>query len=85
MIQQTDVQARLRLFRYGLIVVVIVTFMVSLLAPVASLRNTGLPVPPITDFLGTAILFTVVVAIICVVAYIAYSYFLTKKMPFGGT
>jgi uncharacterized membrane protein len=85
MIQQSDVQARLRLFRYGLIVVVIVTFMVSLLAPVASLRNTGLDSPPITDFLGTAILFTIVVAVLCVVAYIAYSYFLTKKMPFGGS
>jgi hypothetical protein len=85
MIQQSDIPARLRLFRYGLVVVVVVTFMVSLLAPVASLRTTGLPVPPVTDFLGTAILFTIVVAIICVVAYIAYSYFLTKKMPFGGS
>jgi hypothetical protein len=84
MIQQSDVQARLRLFRYGLIVVVVVTFMVSLLAPVASLRNTGLAVPPITDFLGTAILFTIVVAIICVIAYVAYAYILTKKLPFGG-
>lgn len=84
MIQQSDAQARLRLFRYGLIVVVIVTFMVSLLAPVASLRNTGLAVPPITDFLGTAVLFTIVVAVLCVIAYVAYSYFLTKKMLFGG-
>ncbi len=84
MIQQSDIPARLRLFRYGLIVVVVVTFMVSLLAPVASLRNTGLAVPPVTDFLGTAVLFTIVVGIICVVAYIAYSYFLTKKMPFGN-
>ena len=85
MIDRSDIQGRLRLFRYGLIVVVVVTFLVSLLAPVASFRNTGLAVPPITDFLGTAILFTVVVAIICAVVFVAYTYFLTKKMPFGGS
>lgn len=33
MIAQSDIQGRLRLFRYGLIVVVVVTFFVALLAP----------------------------------------------------
>lgn len=84
MIDRSDTQARLRLFRYGLIAIVVVTFLISLMAPVAILRTTGLPLPPITDFLGTALLFTVVVAIIAGLAYVAYSYFLTKKMPFGS-
>lgn len=84
MIDRSDTQARLRLFRYGLIAIVVVTFLISLMAPVAILRTTGLPLPPITDFLGTALLFTIVVAIIAGLAYVAYSYFLTKKMPFGS-
>ena len=86
MINQSDFQARLRLFRYGLIVVVIVTFLISLLAPAVSLNvvtAAGLPAPAITDFLGTAIMFTIVVAVLAVIAYAAYHYVLTKSWPFG--
>ena len=86
MINQSDFQARLRLFRYGLIVVVIVTFLISLLAPAVSLNvvtAAGLPAPSITDFLGNAILFTIVVAVLAVVAYAVYHYVLTKSWPFG--
>ena len=86
MINQSDFQARLRLFRYGLIVVVIVTFLISLLAPAVSLNvvtAAGLPAPAITDFLGTAIMFTIVVAVLAVIAYAAYHYVLTKTWPFG--
>jgi hypothetical protein len=86
MINQSDFQARLRLFRYGLIVVVIVTFLISLLAPAVSLNvvtAAGLPAPAITDFLGNAILFTVIVGILSVVAYAVYHYVLTKSWPFG--
>lgn len=86
MINQSDFQARLRLFRYGLIVVVIVTFLISLLAPAVSLNvltSAGLPAPAITDFLGTALLFTVVVAVISIAAYAGYHYLLTKTWPFG--
>jgi membrane-anchored glycerophosphoryl diester phosphodiesterase (GDPDase) len=87
MIKQTDIGGRLRLFRYGLIVVVVVTFMVSLLAPYFALRGVGqagVSAPPLTDFLGTAVLFTIVVAIVAAVAYVAYHYALTKTLPFGG-
>jgi hypothetical protein len=86
MVKLSDTQARLRLFRYGLVVIVMVTFLVSLLAPYAALRfvdTGGLPIPPITDFLGTALLFTVVVAAIAVVAYFAYRYVLTATMGKG--
>ena len=88
MIDRSDVQGRLRLFRYGLIVVVIVTFLISLLAPAVSLNvvtAAGLPAPSITDFLGNAILFTVVVAVISVIAYAVYHYMLTKSWPFMGS
>lgn len=87
MIDQSDIQGRLRLFRYGLIVVVVVTFLVSLLTPVVSLnfiQTAGLPAPAITDFLGTAIMFTVVVGIVAVIAYCVYHYVLTKTWPFIG-
>lgn len=88
MIKPSDIQARLRLFRYGLVVVVLVTFLVSLLAPYAALRfvdTGGIPVPPITDFLGTAFLFTVIVAVIAVIAYFVYRYVLLNTVKKGET
>jgi hypothetical protein len=88
MIDRSDVQARLRLFRYGLIVVVVVTFLISLLAPAFSLNGLkdvpGITAPGISDFLGNAIVFTIVVAIVAVVAYAVYHYLLTKTWPFMG-
>jgi hypothetical protein len=76
-----DVEGRLRLFRYGLIVVVVVAFLVSLLAPYVSLSflNTVGITYNITDGLGTALLFTVVVAVIAVIAYFAYRAVLTRS------
>lgn len=88
MISQTDTQGRLRLFRYGLVVVVIVTFLISLLAPYAAmngLRGAGIEVPSMGDFIGTAILYSIVVAVIAVVAYAVYHYFLTKSWPMMGS
>ncbi|MCB9451407.1 MAG: hypothetical protein H6672_08195 [Anaerolineaceae bacterium] len=79
MTKPSDIQARLRLFRYGLVVIVAVTFLISLLAPYAALRfvNTGgVAVPPITDFLGTAILYTIIVSVVAILAYYAYRYVL---------
>lgn len=87
MIKQTDVEARLRLFRYGMVVIVVVAFLLTLLAPYAYLSgvtNAGVARPPLTDFLGTALLFTLIVAIVAVAAYVAYHYVLTKTLPFGG-
>ena len=87
MIQQSDIEGRLRLLRYGLIVLVLVTFVVTLLAPVAALRfvtEAGLSLPPITDFLGTAVLFAVVVAVISVGIYFGYSMLLNKGITTGG-
>ena len=73
MIEQSDIQGRLRLFRYGLIVIVVVTFLVSLLAPFSRTNIDGVATPPITDFLGTALLFTVVVAVLAVIVYFVYA------------
>ena len=87
MISQSDIQGRLRLFRYGLVVVVIVTFLVSLLAPYAALnglRGAGVAVPSIGDFIGNAILYSIVVAIIAVIAYAVYHYVLTRTWPMMG-
>lgn len=98
MIKQTDVKGRLSLLRYGLIVVVVVTFLVALLAPYtvaapwAAELNTvadaleaagGTDVPRasvnITDFLGQALLYTVIVAVICVVIYFVYAHIISSK------
>ena len=75
-----DIEGRLRLFRYGLIVIVIVAFLVSLLAPYVALSfvtTAGISYG-ITDGLGTALLFTVVVAVLAVVAYFGYRMLLTR-------
>lgn len=77
MIQQSDVEGRLRLLRYGLIVLVIVTFIVTLLSPVVA----GLPLG--SDFLGTAILFSVVVAVISVGIYFGYRSILQRNESGG--
>jgi putative copper export protein len=84
MISQSDIAARLRLFRYGLVVIVVVTFMVSLLAPMAALQNVP-NAPPITAHLGTALLLTVVVAVLMVIAYFAYQYVLNKTVASSDT
>lgn len=87
MIDRGDIPARLRLFRYGLLVIVVVTFVISLLAPTFALRglaDSGITPPPMTDFLGSALLYAVVVGIVAVIAYAVYHYVLTKKWPFVG-
>lgn len=81
MIQQSDIQGRLNLLRYGLVVLVIVTFLVALLAPFASLRNIeGITPPPITEFIDEAIIATIIVSILAVIVYFAYSRLLQRTM-----
>lgn len=84
MIAQTDLQGRLRLLRYGLVVLVIVTFLVSLLAPYAAVRpyaDAAGQTVQITDFLGTALLYTVVVAVLAVIVYFVYQNILQRTAP----
>ena len=83
MIQQTDIAGRLRLFRYGLVVITVVTFMISLLAPWASFRNLEIPEasrPAMTEFLMNALIYTVIVAIIMIVVYFAYAEILKRTV-----
>jgi len=91
MISQTDTQGRLRLLRYGLIVLVVVTFFVAWLVPYAQLApairslndaNPGLnaTVPGLFDNLGQAILITVVVAVLAGVIYFVYQNVLQRTI-----
>jgi hypothetical protein len=83
MINQADVQGRLRLLRYGLVVVVVVTFLVSLLAPYAAVRpyaDAAGQTVQITDFLGTALIYTVIVGVLAVVVYFAYQNVLQRTV-----
>jgi hypothetical protein len=75
-ISQTDIEGRLRLLRYGFIVVVIITFLVSLLAPYVYTRAMG---TSITDFLGNSVIFTIVVGIIAAAVYVGYSNMLKRS------
>ena len=83
MISQTDIQGRLRLLRYGLIVLVVVTFLVALLIPFAAVRPfaaaANQPVQ-IGDFFGWALLATVVVAVLSVIVYFVYQNILQRTM-----
>lgn len=85
MISQSDIAGRLRLLRYGLIVVVAVTFLVSLLAPYAYLSGAGEFAPPIATFLGNAVLFTIVVVVLSVAIYIGYSNLLKRSAGSGDS
>jgi hypothetical protein len=91
-IQNTDVEGRLRLFRYGLIVIVVVTFLVSLLAPyvvtsayatelnkVATAANVDPVSITIATFLGQALITTAIVAVLMAAAYFVYRSYLLKN------
>ena len=88
MIDQSDIQARLRLFRYGVLVIIVLTFFVTLLAPFAWVNSYFAPTdnvnPQIGDFLGQAVIATIIAAVISIVAYVAYHYLLTKTWPLVG-
>jgi multisubunit Na+/H+ antiporter MnhB subunit len=92
MISQSDIQGRLRLLRYGLIVVVVLAFFISLLGPyavaapwanefnqLAVAQGIEPKVVSITDWFGFAVGITVGVAIAAVIIYFAYRAFLTRS------
>jgi hypothetical protein len=83
MIAQSDLQGRLRLLRYGLIVLVVITFFVALLAPYAAVKpyaDAAGSAISIGDFLGTALLYTVGVAVFAVIVYLVYQNVLDRTM-----
>lgn len=80
MIQQSDIEGRLNLLRYGLVVLVVVAFLVALLAPFAALRNIEGVSISITDFLDEAIIAAIIVAILSAIVYYAYGRFLARTV-----
>lgn len=78
-VTQSDIAGRLSLLRYGLIVVVITTFVVSLLSQIRV--YTGIPAefaPGMGSYITTALIYTVVVGVISVAIYFGYSYLLNR-------
>ena len=77
MLEQSDVRGRLRLFRWGLLTTSIVTFAVSLIYPQFALRKFGglqaEELPPITEYLTTALSIAVAVTLVLVVIYFIYA------------
>ncbi len=82
MISQSDIAARLRLLRYGLIVLVVTTFLVAFLSPWAFLQGLGYvdAQPALTEFLPNALIATVVVAVLAAIIYVVYSNILKRSM-----
>lgn len=88
MVSQSDIQGRLRLLRYGLIVVVVVAFIVALLVPYSAVAtflryNPGVDTlvsqPTLLDGLGTAVIATIVTAVISAVIYVVYGWYLGSR------
>jgi len=80
MISSSDIEGRLRLLRYGLVVVVVVTFLVSLLTSYVYLPGVALG-----SILGNALLFTVVVGIVAAVISFGYSMLLKRNAESGSS
>lgn len=79
MIKQSDLQGRLNLFRYGILVVTITAFVVSLVSPIVLTANLT-PSLGFGDVLMPSIIITVITGVIGVVAYLAYAQFLKSTL-----
>ena len=78
-VTQKDVEGRLRLMRYGVIVITITAFLVSFLTQWRILA--GFPAAPgMMSYLMNALITTVIVAVIMAVVYFAYAYFLKRTV-----
>lgn len=79
MIEQSDVQGRLNLFRYGIVVVTVTAFVVSLVAPMILTANLPGSIG-IGEMLMPSLIITVITAVIGAVAYFAYAQFLKSTV-----
>lgn len=89
MVKSTDVKGRLALFRYGLVVVVVITFIVSVAVPFVFLQpylnelqavDDQVAVPGIAEVLPVSLIATVIVAVLALAAYFAYAQFLKRTV-----
>ena len=84
MIKQSDVQGRLNLFRYGVVVVTVTAFVVSFAAPMvltASFADVGEGFNlGFGDLLMPVLIITVITAVIGIAAYFAYAQLLKRTI-----
>lgn len=74
MLKQSDIDGRLKLFRYGLVAVTLISFLVAWIVPWFALQSAlGGEAPGLMSHIGTALIVTVVVALVSVGAYFGYS------------
>jgi uncharacterized protein YacL len=73
MFQQLDVEGRLRLLRYGMIVIALVAFLMS--ASLSLFANAGSTGPAMV----TGFITTVIVGVIMAAVYFGYSMFLKRS------
>jgi len=85
MIKQSDIEGRLNLFRYGVIVVTITAFVVSIAAPMALTSDFGEAGLGIGELMMPSIIITAITAVIGVVAYFAYAQLLKRFVGGGDT
>ncbi len=83
-VSQDDVQGRLRLFRYGIIAITVITFLVTLVAPYAWASSFMSTVEDFTvniaDFIVPALIAGVIAAVLGVVSYFVYMTVLKRTM-----
>jgi hypothetical protein len=78
MLKQSDVEGRLRLFRYGIIVVTVVAFVASFLSPVVIAAQLGDMSAGINNAIMPALIVTVITAVIGAAAYFGYAQILKR-------
>ena len=76
-LSQDDIQGRLRLLRYGLVVIIVTTMITTSIAPFMVVRAVGANIN-VTDVVIVSGIITGAVAILMVVTYVAYAYALKR-------
>ena len=79
MLKQTDIEGRLRLLRYGLLVVVVVSFAIALSSHIVFAQDKT----RLMDFLGPSLVYTAIMAVGCVAVYWVYARILRRQHQLG--
>lgn len=85
MIKQSNVQGRLNLFRYGVVVVIVTAFVASLAAPIVLTADLGEFSLGFGDVLMPSLIITGITAVIGIVSYMAYAQLLKRTVGSGDS
>lgn len=79
MIKQSDIEGRLNLFRYGVVVVTVTAFIISFVAPMVITAELGDISLGFGELIVPALIITVIAGVIGIVSYFAYAMILRRN------